>query len=133
MSPAGWPGRSTGGWPRRRVPEGACLRTGTLERAVVLGNESQLSRIIGNLLDNALRYAHSRVELSLTASDDRARISVADDGPGIPESDTERVWDRFVRLDDDRSQASGGSGLGLAIVRELALAHGGTARVRDRA
>ncbi len=118
---------------RRRVPEGACLRTGTLERAVVLGNESQLSRIIGNLLDNALRYAHSRVELSLTASDDRARISVADDGPGIPESDTERVWDRFVRLDDDRSQASGGSGLGLAIVRELALAHGGTATVRDRA
>jgi signal transduction histidine kinase len=117
---------------RRRVPDGICLHTGTLERAVVLGSESQLSRVIGNLLDNALRYAHAAVELSLTVSGGRARISVADDGPGIPESDAERVWDRFVRLDDDRSRASGGSGLGLAIVRELALAHGGTAAVRDR-
>jgi signal transduction histidine kinase len=117
---------------RRRVPEGVCLRTGTVERAVVLGNESQLSRIIGNLLDNALRYAQKTVQLSLTVSGGRARISVCDDGPGIPGADIERVWDRFVRLDDDRSQASGGSGLGLAIVRELALAHGGTAAVRDR-
>ena len=50
---------------------------------------------------------------------------MTDDGPGIPESDRERVWDRFVRLDDDRSRASGGSGLGLAIVREIAVAHGG--------
>jgi len=72
-------------------------------------------------------------ELALTVSGGRVRISVTDDGPGIPEADTERVWDRFVRLDDDRSQESGGSGLGLAIVRELTRAHGGTATVRGRA
>jgi signal transduction histidine kinase len=118
---------------RRSVPEGIFLRTGTLERAVVLGNESQLSRMVGNLVDNALRYARSTVELSLSVSDDLASISVTDDGPGIPGPERERVWDRFVRLDDARSRASGGNGLGLAIVRELALAHGGTATVRERA
>jgi signal transduction histidine kinase len=103
-----------------------------MQRSVVLGNESQLSRMVGNLVDNALRYARSEVELSVTVSDRWAVIRVTDDGPGIPEADSERVWDRFVRLDDDRSQASGGSGLGLAIVRELAVAHGGTTAVRDR-
>lgn len=117
---------------RRSVPPGICLRTGFLQRSVVLGNESQLSRMVSNLVDNALRYARSEVELSVTVSDRWAVIRVTDDGPGIPEADSERVWDRFVRLDDDRSQASGGSGLGLAIVRELAVAHGGTTDVRDR-
>lgn len=111
---------------RRSVSEGVCLHNGLLERAVVLGNESQLSRMISNLVNNALRYTHTKVEISVTTSQQWARISVTDDGPGIPESDRERIWDRFVRLDDDRSQASGGSGLGLAIVREIAVAHGGT-------
>ncbi len=114
---------------RRSVPEQMSLHAGTLQRAVVLGSESQLSRMVGNLVDNALRYARSKVNLSVTASPGWARISVTDDGPGIPEADSERVWDRFVRLDDDRSRASGGSGLGLAIVREIAVAHGGEASV----
>lgn len=117
---------------RRRVPEGVRLHTGPLERAVVLGDESQLSRMISNLVDNALRYARSDVKLAVTISRGYARISVTDDGPGIAEPDRERVWDRFVRLDDDRSRANGangGSGLGLAIVREIAAAHGGEATV----
>jgi signal transduction histidine kinase len=118
---------------RRSVPAGLCLRVGALERVVVLGNESQLSRMIGNLVDNGLRYASAAVELSLSAASGWARISVADDGSGVPEPDRERIWGRFVRLDDDRSRASGGSGLGLAIVHELAVAHGGTASVRGRA
>jgi signal transduction histidine kinase len=116
---------------RRSVPEGVCLHAGSLARAVVLGNESQLSRMVGNLVDNALRYARSRVELSVTVSRGWARITVTDDGPGIPAPDRDRVWDRFVRLDDDRSPASGGSGLGLAIVREIAVAHGGGTTVGD--
>jgi signal transduction histidine kinase len=110
---------------RRSTPQGVCLQAGTLQRAVVFGNEQQLSRMVSNLVDNALRYAHSKVELSVTASRQWARISVTDDGPGIPAPDRERIWDRFVRLDDDRSQAHGGSGLGLAIVRDIAVAHGG--------
>jgi signal transduction histidine kinase len=114
---------------RRSSPGGVCLHTGILQRAVVLGSESQLSRMVTNLVDNALRYAQTKVELSVRASLGRARIAVTDDGPGIPESDKERIWDRFVRLDDDRSQARGGSGLGLAIVREIAAAHGGETSV----
>jgi signal transduction histidine kinase len=116
---------------RRSVPEHVRLRTGRMERAVVLGNELQLSRMVSNLVDNALRYARGKVELSVTVSGGCARIAVSDDGPGIPEQDRERVWDRFVRLDGVRSQANGGSGLGLAIVREIALTHGGEASVGD--
>lgn len=114
---------------RRSVPEGVSLRLGILQRAVVLGSESQLSRMVTNLVDNAVRHARGTVELSVTASPGWARISVTDDGPGIPPPDRERVWDRFVRLDGDRSEATGGSGLGLAIVREIAVAHGGQAAV----
>ena len=110
---------------RRSAPQGVRLYAGILQRAVVLGNESQLSRMVTNLVDNALRHTHSKVELSVTVSPQWARISVTDDGLGIPEPDRERVWNRFVRLDDDRSRASGGSGLGLAIAREIAVAHGG--------
>jgi signal transduction histidine kinase len=117
---------------RRSVPAGLALRVTTLQRVTVLGNEPQLSRMIGNLVDNALRYAASAVEIALSARDGMARIAVADDGPGVPAADRERIWDRFVRLTDDRSRASGGSGLGLAIVAELAAAHGGSASVRDR-
>jgi signal transduction histidine kinase len=116
---------------RRAVPDGLCLQVGDLERAVVLGDEPGLSRMVTNLVDNGLRYARSRVELSVTVSGGRAVITVTDDGPGIPPPDRERVWERFVRLDADRSPARGGSGLGLAIVREIAAAHGGDATVGD--
>jgi signal transduction histidine kinase len=111
---------------RRTVPDGVSLQAGPLEPAVVLGSQTELSRMVTNLVDNALRYADHKVELSVTASRGWARVSVTDDGPGIPEPDRERIWDRFVRLDNHRSQATGGSGLGLAIAREIATAHSGT-------
>jgi signal transduction histidine kinase len=57
------------------------------------------------------------------------RLRVDDDGPGIPEADRERVFERFVRLDDARARDDGGSGLGLAIVAELVAAHGGTVAI----
>jgi signal transduction histidine kinase len=59
-------------------------------------------------------------------------VDVADDGPGIPAVDRSRVFDRFVRLDQDRSRDAGGTGLGLAIVREIVVAHGGTVSIGDR-
>jgi signal transduction histidine kinase len=76
------------------------------------------------------------VELSVRHDGRHAVICVSDDGPGIPAADRERIWERFARLDDARSRASGGSassgsGLGLAMVRELAAAHGGSASVTD--
>ena len=117
---------------RRPVPDGISLRLGQLDRVFVAGDETQLSRVVSNLVDNALRYAASMVELSVRQDGQQAVITVADDGPGIPAADRERIWERFARLDDDRSRASGGSGLGLAMVRELTAAHGGTVSVTGR-
>jgi len=117
---------------RRPVPDGIGLRLGQLDRVFVAGDETQLSRVVSNLVDNALRYAASMVELSVWQDGEQAVVSVSDDGPGIPAADRERIWERFARLDDDRSRASGGSGLGLAMVRELTAAHGGTVSVTGR-
>jgi len=117
---------------RRPVPDGISLRLGWLDRVFVVGDETQLSRVVSNLVDNALRYAASMVDLSVRQDGKQAVITVSDDGPGIPAADRERIWERFARLDDDRSLASGGSGLGLAMVRELTMAHGGTVSVTSR-
>lgn len=96
---------------------------------VVHGHRSRLERLVRNLVDNAQRHAVSRVAVEVSAVDGWAVLSVTDDGPGIPEADRERVFDRFVRLDDARAGDDGGSGLGLAIVADIARAHGGTAAV----
>jgi signal transduction histidine kinase len=70
--------------------------------------------------------------VSLGATDDgHAEIVVANDGPAIPAADRERIFDRFVRLDDSRSRDGGGSGLGLAIARDIVAAHGGELTVAD--
>ena len=98
----------------------------------VIGDPGGLSRVLRNLLENAARHATSRVELRVRATDDGAVLTVADDGPGIPVGDRERVFDRFVRLDSDRSRRSGGAGLGLAIVSEVVAAHGGNVTITDR-
>jgi signal transduction histidine kinase len=97
----------------------------------VEGDRDALARVIGNLLDNAVRHASSRVVLSVAADGAYRRISVCDDGPGIPAEERERVFHRFTRLDDARARDAGGSGLGLAIVRELVRAHHGTVTLSD--
>jgi signal transduction histidine kinase len=79
-----------------------------------------------NLLDNAVRYARHRVLVTAAAGPDGIVAEIADDGPGIPASERERVFGRFVRLDASREHASGSAGLGLAIAREIATAHGAT-------
>jgi signal transduction histidine kinase len=100
---------------------------------VVAGDADALSRVLVNLLDNAVRHAASRVCVSTRADGGWAVLTVADDGPGIPAEDTERAFGRFSRLDNARSRAGSteGSGLGLAIVRSTAEAHGGSARLGD--
>ena len=94
------------------------------------GNPEDLSRMFRNLLDNAVRYARHRVLVTVritgAARPDGVVVEIADDGPGIPAEERERVFGRFVRLDASREQASGSAGLGLAIAREIATAHGAT-------
>ncbi|HEY3511392.1 HAMP domain-containing sensor histidine kinase [Kribbella sp. NPDC051137] len=92
----------------------------------VVGDPLRLSQLFRNLVENAATAAHSTVRLSASEQDGQAVVTVEDDGDGIPESDRERVFERFVRLDTSRARASGGSGLGLAIVQEIAKAHHGT-------
>jgi signal transduction histidine kinase len=100
---------------------------------VVAGDPDALSRLLVNLLDNAVRHAASRVCVSVRDEGGWAVLTVTDDGPGIPAEDTERAFGRFARLDNARSRAVGteGSGLGLAIVRSTAEAHGGSASLGD--
>jgi signal transduction histidine kinase len=98
----------------------------------VHADPEDLHRVLTNLVDNAVRYARSEVRLAAVAhADDQIRITVTDDGPGIPEADRERVFARFVRLDDARAVDDGGTGLGLAIVAELLRRHAGTIRLGD--
>ncbi|MFH9658618.1 sensor histidine kinase [Streptomyces sp. NPDC017248] len=99
--------------------------------ARVPGDADALARVVRNLLDNAVRHARSRVTVSLHTEDGTVRLVVADDGPGIPVADRERVFERFTRLDDARSQDNGGSGLGLAIVRDVVKAHHGRTLIED--
>ena len=102
-----------------------------LERAPVRGSEILLGRLVRNLLDNAARYARGTVAASVTVADGWAVLTVADDGPGVAPADRERVFDRFVRLDDARGRATGGAGLGLSLVRSIARNLGGTAAFTD--
>ena len=96
------------------------------------GDPHHLQRALRNLLDNAARHARDQVTVTLHRLPGGAvELDVADDGPGIPPADRERIFGRFVRLDDSRSRSGGGSGLGLAIARDIVIAHGGTLTVDD--
>ncbi|HEV8298513.1 MAG TPA: ATP-binding protein [Acidimicrobiales bacterium] len=99
----------------------------------VSGNRDQLARLVRNLIDNATRHARERIAISVAADEGAGRVELAvtDDGPGIPAHERGRVFERFVRLDEDRGRSGGGSGLGLAIVRRIAEQHGGMVAATD--
>ncbi len=95
-----------------------------------------ITRVLLNLIDNAVRYADAGVTVQTWRDGTQALLAVTDDGPGIPPGDTERVFGRFTRLDDARGRgddATGGAGLGLAIVRAIVRAHGGAVWLEDAA
>ncbi|MET9903772.1 HAMP domain-containing sensor histidine kinase [Streptomyces sp. NPDC006446] len=97
----------------------------------VSGSRGQVGRLLANLLDNARRHARERVEVRVRGDGAWAVLTVADDGDGIPAGQRDRVFERFVRLDDARSRDDGGAGLGLAIARDVAVRHGGTLTVGE--
>jgi signal transduction histidine kinase len=112
----------------RQVSE-KTIDTSRVSAGRVLGDRKQLSRLTGNILDNAIRHARQSVAVTLAEEDGDVVFRVDDDGQGVPPKDGERIFERFVRLQEARDRDSGGSGLGLAIVAEVAGAHGGTARL----
>ncbi|WP_030692927.1 cell wall metabolism sensor histidine kinase WalK [Streptomyces globisporus] len=124
----------------RRTAPGLRIGTAGVSAARRRADPRGLGRVVRNLGDNAARHARSEVAFDLAEQPDgRVVLGVEDDGPGVPPADRERVFERFVRLDEARSRRpgdgdgndAGGSGLGLAIVAELVAAHGGTATVTD--
>jgi signal transduction histidine kinase len=115
----------------RRVRGASGLRVDTtaVSAGRVDGDPAGLRRVLRNLGDNAARAAGGQLAFSVAEDDGVVRLTVDDDGQGIPEADRERVFERFVRLDDARARDDGGSGLGLAIVAELVTAHGGAVAI----
>lgn len=106
---------------------GGAVDGSAIRVAPVAGDARLLSRALRNLVDNAMRHATTRIAIGSVVRDGRAMVWVDDDGAGVAASERERVFERFVRLDEARARDDGGSGLGLAIVREVARAHGGDA------
>jgi signal transduction histidine kinase len=120
---------------RHRVLSISSLRVVVrISPARVTGDLHQLRQVVRNLVDNAVQHARTRVEFTVQRQGDegeQAVLEVFDDGPGIDPADRERIFDRFVRLEESRDRASGGTGLGLAIVREIVASHQGTVDVVD--
>ena len=103
--------------------------------ARVLGVESELSRLVINLLSNAIHYtpADGVVDVRLDKQGREVVLAISDSGPGIPVDQQARIFDRFTRLDAARSRQQGGTGLGLAIAQAIARHHGGAITVRSAA
>jgi signal transduction histidine kinase len=116
----------------RAVRLKVCVEPGDLRAT---GDPERLHQVVANLLDNAVRHSppEGRVWLGAhSATSGRTTIVVADEGPGIPAAEAERVFERFHRSDAARAARDGGSGLGLAIARWIVDAHGGAIRAEGR-
>ncbi len=107
------------------------IDTSRVSAGRVFGDARQLARLVRNLLDNACRHARRRVAASVASGEGSVWLTVDDDGPGIPEADRDRVFDRFTRLDEGRGRDGGGAGLGLAMVRAIAERHGGSVTIDE--
>jgi two-component system phosphate regulon sensor histidine kinase PhoR len=108
------------------------------DAATVVGDSAKLHDALRNLLENATNYApeSSRIVMGAERVGQRVRLTVADQGPGIPEADLPRIFERFYRVDKSRTRGTrdpGGTGLGLAIVKHLVELHGGKASAANRA
>jgi two-component system, OmpR family, sensor histidine kinase SenX3 len=110
---------------------GIQLIVGGDKKAEVYGDEQMLVTAVHNLIANAIQYSPdaSRVGIGINAHEGIVEIAVTDQGVGIPESDRDRVFERFYRIDSARSRSTGGTGLGLSIVKHVVQNHGGDVRV----
>ena len=87
----------------------------------------RISRVIGNLVDNSLKYTNSHGRIKVTAAEkgDCVEVNVEDNGRGIPQEELQFIFERFYRIDKSRARDTGGTGLGLAIAKQIIKAHGG--------
>ena len=99
--------------------------------ATVQAHPRSFERVLKNLVSNAVRHARGHVLIEVQDQDGGVRIDISDDGPGIPATDRERIFEPFARADPSRERESGGVGLGLAIVRRIMGAHGGSVAVSE--
>jgi signal transduction histidine kinase len=118
---------------RLRANGGLVVDTVRISAAQTIGDPAQLARAIRNLCDNAAHHARTRISMATTEDNGVIRVSVTDDGPGIPEHERSRVFERFARIDEARGDASGGTGLGLAITRDIIERHGGAITIEGPA
>ncbi len=102
-----------------------------IQPARVRADREQVARAVRNLIENAVRHAGSTVRVAVEEADGLWVLIVGDDGPGIPAPDRERIFDRFARLESERSRGDGGTGLGLSIVEAIAIGNGGRVSVAD--
>jgi signal transduction histidine kinase len=114
-----------------RRPRRVTVDIGGVSAGQVRGRVDELTRVVAHLLDNAARHAASKVAVSLESLGDHVVLSVDDDGPGVPSEHRDRVFERFVRLDEARERDRGGAGLGLAVVASVVSAGGGDVTVTD--
>lgn len=123
---------ATARWREPAAASGKRLELQTRPGALVWANRDDLAHVLDNLIDNALRYAppHTEVRVETGTADGWASLIVVDSGPGIPDEDRQRVFERFYRGANGR-RAGPGSGLGLAIVAELVGRWGGDVRVLE--
>jgi signal transduction histidine kinase len=100
----------------------------------IRGNESQICRMLLNLVSNAIKYTpeSGEVKINLTTNDHQGVITVKDTGIGIPNSDLPHIFERFYRVNVDRSRNTGGSGLGLAITLAIVQTHKGKLEVQSQ-
>jgi signal transduction histidine kinase len=108
-------------------------RFGRAADYTVYGDETQLTSMFSNLVGNAVKYTlpGGRVEVTGDSEENEVVVSISDTGIGIPEKKLARIFERFYRVDKDRSKATGGTGLGLSIVRHVAENHGGRVTVES--
>ncbi len=114
---------------RARGASSVEILAGEVSGAQVVGDPAQLSRVVRNILDNAVQHGATSVRVALAEEDEFAILSISDNGRGIPAEMRDSVFERFVRVDEARSSSEGGTGLGLAIAKEIVVAHSGTIEI----
>jgi signal transduction histidine kinase len=108
------------------------------ESLCVLSDENRLRQVIRNVIVNALKYSQSKTTVTVSCeqislgAEPFLRVKIADEGPGVPGADLEKIFERFYRVDSSRNRDSGGRGLGLAICRQFVEASGGKIYAKNR-